>query len=61
MRNLSDPPWQYSKDQTRAQEIEECIVDGLEITSSIYTLCQVYKKCTKRDSCHSPLDSRKYH
>ena len=30
MQNLSNPPWQYSKRQTRDEEIEKCLDEGLE-------------------------------
>ena len=32
LRNLPDPSWQYSKCQTRGEEIEKCLDGGLEPT-----------------------------
>ena len=32
MRNLPNPPWQYNKRQTRVEEIEKCLDEGLEPT-----------------------------
>ena len=39
MCNLPDPPWQYSKHQTTADEIGKCLDEGLEPTcySSIFS------------------------
>ena len=39
MQIFQNPPWQYSKHQTRAVEIEKCLDEGLETTYyfSIFT------------------------
>ena len=40
MHNLWNPPWQYSKYQTRAEQIKKCLYEGLESTyhSDTFTL-----------------------
>ena len=43
MQIFQNPPWQYSKHQTRAKEIEKCLDEGLETTYyfSIFILANI--------------------
>ena len=38
MCNLQNPPWQYSKHQARAEEIEKCLDEDLELTCYFSTI-----------------------
>ena len=31
-KNLLNPPWKYSKHQTRAEKIQKCLDEGIEAT-----------------------------
>ena len=46
MHNLPNSPWQYSKRQTKGEEIEKCLDGGLEPTYnfSIFSLDNFYVK-----------------
>ena len=43
MRNLPNPQWQYSKRQTRADQIGKFLDEGLELTYHLLPLLKLFK------------------